>query len=170
MSEETTLYRHYNEKEELLYIGISYHSGVRGKQHALYSSWWSEVRKSTHEPFPDRESALAAEREAIKKEGPKYNIRLNEDDKRLVEPVLPPRETPAQVSIKALRHRIVNVRGAYTVSSLEYELDMNRTAIIAAIRSGELLAFRQGNGYKVTGWEVLEYLERKEREAKNETP
>lgn len=72
------LYRFFDGTRELLYIGITLNPGSRWKQHAAHKPWWHEVTNITVEPFPNRESVLAAERTAIGKERPRYNIALNQ--------------------------------------------------------------------------------------------
>jgi predicted GIY-YIG superfamily endonuclease len=71
---QTSLYRHYAEDGTLLYVGISLSWPARTKQHASGSRWFAEVARVTIERFPSREAALEAEREAIKREKPKFNV------------------------------------------------------------------------------------------------
>ena len=73
MSKDTALYRQYNANRELLYIGISCNVGSRTSQHKK-ATWFKEIAIISIEHFPDRESALAAEILAIKKEKPLYNF------------------------------------------------------------------------------------------------
>lgn len=69
----TELYRHYNAKGRLLYVGISLATAARTAQHKASASWWDEVAKITIQRFPDRDAALKAEQAAIKGEHPLYN-------------------------------------------------------------------------------------------------
>lgn len=73
MSDETSLYRYYNSKDELLYIGISMSAIVRAHQHKR-KEWFASVCKITIERYPDRDEALLAETDAIINERPLYNI------------------------------------------------------------------------------------------------
>ena len=70
-----TLYRFFNAKNELLYVGVTCDAISRWTQHAGVKTWWPEVARTTVEHFPDRQSVMAAETVAIKTEKPKYNIR-----------------------------------------------------------------------------------------------
>jgi predicted GIY-YIG superfamily endonuclease len=70
--EETCLYRHWNEKGQLLYIGISRSAAYRLAQHKT-SGWDKQIAKVTVERFPSRAAAIEAERAAIKKECPIHN-------------------------------------------------------------------------------------------------
>jgi hypothetical protein len=72
--EEHALYRFFAEDDSLLYIGISIHPFARMGQHRGDKSWWGEVASTTIERHPDRTSVLAAEREAIQRERPRYNV------------------------------------------------------------------------------------------------
>ena len=69
-----TLYRMWNAKGALLYVGISESAMSRFAQHAANKDWWGEVEKVTLEHFPNREFALVAELTAIQSENPRYNI------------------------------------------------------------------------------------------------
>lgn len=77
MSDQTTLYRHFNTAGELLYIGISIDAFNRYKQHAKEKAWIGEITSTTYEPCETREIALLAEKLAIQREKPKYNIIFN---------------------------------------------------------------------------------------------
>lgn len=83
MAEEkkTHLYRYYNVKGELLYIGISRSAFKRLSQHKIDSAWVSDELFIKIESFDSRGLALAAEKEAIKTEYPKFNIHHNNGDK-----------------------------------------------------------------------------------------
>lgn len=71
----TTLYRFFDDRDRLLYVGISSNPGRRFSQHGLAKPWWDQVARSTMEHFPTRSLAEMAERQAIWDENPLYNIR-----------------------------------------------------------------------------------------------
>jgi predicted GIY-YIG superfamily endonuclease len=75
--DETALYRCFNNKDELLYIGISFSATTRNSQHAKRSGWASDVVVINIERLNTRQLALAAEEKAIKTEYPKYNKQHN---------------------------------------------------------------------------------------------
>jgi predicted GIY-YIG superfamily endonuclease len=77
----TSLYRHFDAEGSLLYVGISLSWPARTKAHAHGSRWFDMVAKVEIERFDTREAALDAEREAIKREKPKFNIIHNRDTK-----------------------------------------------------------------------------------------
>ena len=72
------LYRFWNAAGDLLYVGISVNPYGRFEQHQADKPWWGEVAKITMQPYPDRESVLAAERDAIECEHPAYNVQHND--------------------------------------------------------------------------------------------
>lgn len=76
-AQPTTLYRFYDAKGTLLYVGIAGNPGRRFDQHAKGPGgkpWWSQVVGSTMEHFPDRATAAAAEVRAIVAESPVHNV------------------------------------------------------------------------------------------------
>jgi predicted GIY-YIG superfamily endonuclease len=71
----TALYRLYNSKGKLLYVGITGNIKTRFATHAESKPWWPEVSRRTVEWHLTRDSAAEAEVKAIKRERPLYNIR-----------------------------------------------------------------------------------------------
>ncbi len=67
------LYRLFDERDRLLYVGESWSAPSRAKQHRSGQQWWDQVRRMTVEVYSSRETALAAEAEAIRTEKPRYN-------------------------------------------------------------------------------------------------
>lgn len=72
--EAVYLYRHYDEHGNLLYTGISIDPSRRFKQHRHKSVWWDRIATTTYEKYPNRKAAEKAEKAAIKKEHPQWNI------------------------------------------------------------------------------------------------
>jgi len=74
MSDEeyTDLYRYFDDKGALLYVGISLNTVARAIQHKK-AEWFPKFRKITREIYASREDALEAERLAIQNEKPIYN-------------------------------------------------------------------------------------------------
>lgn len=68
------LYRHFDGKGRLLYVGISICAVRRLRQHEAGSRWFSDVRKVTIEKCKDLQSALKQEGIAIIKEKPLMNL------------------------------------------------------------------------------------------------
>lgn len=70
----TDLYRYFDQHGQLLYVGISKAALVRAMQHERTAHWWDRWAVMTRTVFPDRDSALAAERQAIEQERPLFNV------------------------------------------------------------------------------------------------
>lgn len=77
-SDETWLYRMFDQEGVLLYIGISKDAFARFSQHAKDKPWIGQVARWERESFATRNAALAAEKSAIKSEFPLYNVVHNE--------------------------------------------------------------------------------------------
>lgn len=71
----TTLYRAYDDRDRLLYVGISDGAFIRLAQHAADSPWTVYAVKVTLERYTLRSDAEAAEQEAIAGEDPVWNVR-----------------------------------------------------------------------------------------------
>lgn len=67
------LYRAFDDNGVLLYVGVSYICEARLRNHALVSDWFKRAKKFDVMRYPDRQSALAAERKAITTENPLCN-------------------------------------------------------------------------------------------------
>lgn len=68
-----TLYRAYDDRDRLLYVGISDGEFLRLAQHAASAPWTVYAVTIRLERFPLRSLAEAAEREAIATEDPVWN-------------------------------------------------------------------------------------------------
>ncbi len=69
----TAVYRLYDPKGVLLYVGISQYPTIRLKQHQLTQLWWFRVATQEITWHPSESSASAEERRAIKRDHPIYN-------------------------------------------------------------------------------------------------
>lgn len=72
--QRTALYRFFDQRGQLLYVGITDNLGQRWSAHMREKVWWPQVHKQNSEWLPSREAAEAAEKQAIKTERPLYNI------------------------------------------------------------------------------------------------
>ncbi|MGQ4661296.1 hypothetical protein [Lysobacter sp. F6437] len=70
---ETALYRHYDGRGALLYVGISLCAIYRLSQHRR-KPWSRQIARVSIEWHPTRSAALAAEKKAIKRERPIHNV------------------------------------------------------------------------------------------------
>jgi len=68
------LYRFFNAKGVLLYVGITKNPEGRVRNHRGDKPWWDEVANITIEKFNTRPELATAELKAIQSENPKYNL------------------------------------------------------------------------------------------------
>lgn len=68
------VYHLFDRADALLYIGCTGNLWGRVASHAGSSAFWPLVARITHESFPDRPSALAAEKQAIAANQPPFNL------------------------------------------------------------------------------------------------
>jgi predicted GIY-YIG superfamily endonuclease len=76
------LYRFYDTRGHLVYVGITNHLGRRLTQHNTTKPWWTDVTRITVEHFTERDTAEAAEIAAIRRERPERNIAHNHRRRR----------------------------------------------------------------------------------------
>lgn len=76
VEEQTSLYRHFDADQVLLYVGISLRPIQRLAQHEGASHWFQNIARIEIEKFPSRSDALQAEAEAIWRERPKHNVAM----------------------------------------------------------------------------------------------
>jgi hypothetical protein len=69
------LYRHYNAAGALLYVGISHSAIKRLSQHKSTAKWPYDAVRMDTQWFPSRQEAEAAEKTAIQKEQPLFNLK-----------------------------------------------------------------------------------------------
>ena len=171
----TSLYRHYSKDDELLYIGISLSAINRLKQHEQHSTWFDDIARVEVEHFDTRSEARAAERAAIKSEKPKYNKHHTKEDP-------PKKETrfqkaAAEMARRRLVDRIVSFEPFYKIEEAARVLGVSTVGLKKKILGGEIDAvvmhtaknFYKGEErttyrYGITGWQLVDYLERMEQE------
>jgi predicted GIY-YIG superfamily endonuclease len=71
------LYRHFDPKGNLLYVGVTQSVSERTKSHLSKATWRDFIYQIIVEPFETREELLEAECAAIRNEFPKFNQTLN---------------------------------------------------------------------------------------------
>jgi predicted GIY-YIG superfamily endonuclease len=74
MTEPTAVYRFYDKQGALLYVGATRGPQARWRQHASKRAWWPDVARKTIRWYQAKDAALAAEKEAIRAECPRYNV------------------------------------------------------------------------------------------------
>lgn len=73
MNSTHALYRFFNTKGELLYVGITNDPENRFRGHRADKPWWCQMATMKVENFKSRDELALAELQAIQSERPKYN-------------------------------------------------------------------------------------------------
>ncbi len=109
------LYRWFNSANQLLYVGISLSAFNRAKKHAVDASWYNEASKMTVKHFKNRTAALKAEKRAIEKERPAFNLVHNGKRPNRFSHIIPEEtvEPPTPVKMFLIEDR---ARGGWDVS------------------------------------------------------
>jgi predicted GIY-YIG superfamily endonuclease len=103
----TSLYRFYDENNELLYVGITNNLPARIKEHADEKTWWPLVTTIHVTHISDRKDARLLEATVIRTEHPRYNLHHNEpeEDEILVRQdgrLLTPERDRAETLLRAI--------------------------------------------------------------------
>ena len=165
------LYRHFNSEGALLYVGISVNAINRTRQHSKVSKWYGEISTITIQHYLNREEAIEAEGIAVKLEGPLYNIRLKPKPERH-------RKYRAfratDIGVDDMRDEIdqvITLNPLYTLKEAADALGLSFGIIRREIDAGNLVEIKlpapkcdRMDSY-ITGWQLLNWLEFKERDA-----
>lgn len=75
--ERTALYRLFDADGQLLYVGITNNTHRRFERHRQTKNWWPRVHRRTIEWYDTLDEAAEAERDAIRREVPRFNVSNN---------------------------------------------------------------------------------------------
>jgi hypothetical protein len=179
------LYRQFDAAGELLYVGISRSAMARLGQHLSVSPWAEYITTVKIETLPSREEALAAERVAIQTEHPKFNIKHNKPPKpfKLFKPfelpkspeALKPWMRIAEAETEIIR-TVTTLKAVYDEVSAASVLGISTANVKKLIASGEI-GFVEipkqralGVNIRITGWQILEYLENQMKKVEPSAP
>lgn len=88
----TDVYRVYDERGRLLYVGVSTNVFYRMHDHKMYSAWWHLADSGTVSRYENRYIARKVEALAIRDESPLYNVTREHSEARRAELVTEPVE------------------------------------------------------------------------------
>ena len=172
LAKPTQLYRHFGAEDELLYVGISLRSMKRLVEHRQNSDWFDEILRVEIEHFPDRESAMDAERKAVQEENPKYNKRLKKP-KKLKNLLYEPTNDKLEAAKDDIVYRLVTLSPLNTLDQAGNILGIRVGLVRELIESNklsivELPPHREGCKPRqlVTGWSILTCIEMLEQDQK----
>jgi predicted GIY-YIG superfamily endonuclease len=162
---KTTLYRHYDKSNNLLYVGISLSHLQRLGQHSTNSHWFTKISNVTVKHFDTRQEAIEAERNAIRSEKPLHNImHINYQEEENLSIPVAKRVLGAKEDMLT---RIVNIELLYESSKLAPMLHMQHKELKAIIDAGELSYMwchgtncgQDRRKFFVSGWQLIDYME-----------
>lgn len=154
-AEKSCLYRHFDAAGQLLYAGISLCAVGRLAQHRIASDWYAQIARVEVQWFASREEARVAEREAVRVEKPKHNVKL----------AVVPRNSRVQESRELLTKQVVRFKLLYSLKEAAETLGINARVLRRYVESGKLgtvlLLNTTGTASKVyvTGWQLIDFLE-----------
>ena len=171
----TQLYRHFDENNNLLYVGISLSTFNRLSQHRDHSEWFKQIKNVTIEHFATREEAMAAERKAIKSEAPKFNIAMRktmaeiEKEQKALTQEQYRIEKLAMAERKQVVQRYVQHYLAYHLDDLRGILNITKDELHRHVAEGRLSTFevegRMSHKSKelkmkpmVSGWALIDFI------------
>ncbi|MFI7294014.1 GIY-YIG nuclease family protein [Streptomyces sp. NPDC050121] len=127
MNERTALYRLFDRRGGLLYVGITNDPAFRWKQHRGDKGWWPKVADKQVTWYATRALALQAEALAIHTEGPAFNtVRPH-----LIAHVPEQMMTTAEVSKAEAEIRAATERRARAVAAFERDDTALRELFVA---------------------------------------
>ena len=164
------LYRHFDKSGNLLYVGVSLSTIQRLSQHKNQSHWYNNISQVTIEQFPDRFTALLAERTAIKEENPLHNLSLKVKDPP---PIVT--EDKKEDSRVHLIDNIVSFAPLYSLDAAASLLDVCILRVKELMEDGKLgyivyskVWSKRHNKWqlrrKITGWQLIDFLENMEQD------
>jgi excinuclease UvrABC nuclease subunit len=107
------LYRHFGGDGTLLYVGVSISAFRRLAQHRGNAHWFGAIKRIEMQQFATREEALAAEREAIEREQPLFNIQFSARQKIAIATARAQRIAEAKPVMKKLQHDRQQIEAAF---------------------------------------------------------
>lgn len=162
------LYRHFDAEGTLLYVGISLRPLTRTKEHVTLSGWADQIVNVRIEYFPTRKEAQEAEARAVLDENPVHNIRLRKPKK---EPrVLKVTEERAEGERLNLTRRVLHFAPLYKPAEAASALGLSTKILNREIAEGNLAVVmipspkaEKVNPF-ITGWQLIDWLESRERQ------
>lgn len=113
------IYRLYDRRDELLYVGISNNVLTRLRSHEKEKDWWPEVVRITIQECDDYTIAEAQEVAAIASELPRYNKSNGATNKhrRVFDPSMYGPKMRTEAAIRDLNRRILALENTLTVDA-----------------------------------------------------
>jgi excisionase family DNA binding protein len=153
-----TVYQLYNERQDVLYVGITTDVAARLKQHAD-KPWWSSVASVGCREYDSRELAADAETDLIRKLRPRHNRSQNPShyspEKAKLPPiysldgspvVVPAEKNPTPRRVETKRFDAFNTRRRYvTMAEAADYLAVTTRTVRQMVADGRLTGYRSGS-------------------------
>lgn len=156
------LYRHFNKKDELLYVGISLSAVARLGQHKEHANWFNTISRVEIETFDTRRQVVKAEKTAIQAECPLYNIHHS---KKSSTPEYIKRIEDSKQDI----YRVVTFEPTMTIKDAGNALGISESRMnkfienkmINALQVGIRRSTRWGDKpmMRISGWAFIDFIE-----------
>ena len=134
------VYKHWDKDGVLLYVGCCKDVGKRTLNHSSNAHWFDRISKITSEEFPTRKAGLKAEKKAIKKERPLFNIAQHPDRLlRSMALIEPPESPDGLLGKEGVRYKLYKF--CCDAGGIEYaakKLRWPMTSIYAALRKEKI--------------------------------
>ena len=154
------LYRHFDSSGSLLYVGQSLSAINRLSQHKDCSHWFNQIAVVKIEHFQRREEVLAAERTAIIKENPRFNVKRPKEVLQKPQHVIDAENAKRGLTRSVVFHpmygkndlaRVLLVSG----NAVERLWNENKLGfVVAGVKRGSDKPLRM-----TTGWQLISYIE-----------
>tara|TARA_Y100000361_G_scaffold142463_1_gene148525 strand:- start:284 stop:784 length:501 start_codon:yes stop_codon:yes gene_type:complete len=156
---QTTLYRHFDINKKLLYVGISSRPWTRLKEHKI-SPWYDKIHNITLQQYENREKAIKAEREAVIKENPLFNVqrfKTYKEQKRKEKEIID------NSKLKFISN-VVHFKMSYSLQEVRQITKLTMLDIKELLRKDHLsyyeIQWRANHKIKkVPGWAVIDLIE-----------
>ena len=97
-----TLYKFYDARGALLYVGITKRGWSRAEEHAQRKHWWPRVESAKFEHYRGREAAHKAEKRVIERESPEFNVHHTNGRAETTSPERPDRWLPNSKAVLSI--------------------------------------------------------------------
>ena len=169
-SEVTSLYRHFDAKGTLLYVGISLNTVNRLCQHKTSSPWINDISLIKIEQFNTREEAIEAEKTAIQNECPLHNINGKLQPQSIEDEI----NSGPEKSKQLLLNTIVSFNPMYTIEEASHALRVSPPTIRKLINDKLLGCIVRSRPFNksfnkprvrvlISGWQLIDYIEYAEK-------
>lgn len=160
----TWVYKHFDDRDVLLYVGVTNSPGTRGGGHAENTDWFEHIARTTYTRFERRTPAEIEEARLIREERPVHNLNGGTNtahyentpsetaspDSRDVSSAPKPRYLlPRERVVETLRNATKPLSMEEIRRRTSGKTQAIRDAVDEVVARGEAISVRGTNGYRV---------------------